>query len=155
MYKTDTAGKAGKGKIMSEFKPITTQEEFDTAISARLERERKTAAKKYEGYLSPEDAAKKYEGYLSPEDVAKKDAAIQEYETAAVKTRIANQVGIPFELVDKLSGTTEAEITEDAKRLATFLGGDNQPLFNDSGTQAGKNNDAAYKKLASALTKGD
>lgn len=54
-----------------EFTEIKTQEELDKIIGERLARERETSAKKYEGYLSPEDAAKKYEGYISPDDASK------------------------------------------------------------------------------------
>ena len=57
---------------MSDFTPITTQEEFDKAIGERLKRERETVKKEYAGYLSPDDEKKKYEGYLSPEAVSKK-----------------------------------------------------------------------------------
>ena len=75
---------------MSDFTPIETQEDFNKAIEKRLDRERNTIRKEYEGFLSPEDAQKKYEGYLSPEQVqerykdylspeesAKKDATIK------------------------------------------------------------------------------
>ena len=40
---------------MSEFTPITTQEQFDAAIGERLKRERESLAKKYGDY----DALKK------------------------------------------------------------------------------------------------
>lgn len=40
------------------FKVIETQEEFDARISERLKRDRESFAKKYEGYISPEDLSK-------------------------------------------------------------------------------------------------
>ena len=40
---------------MAEFTPITTQEQFEAIMKDRLERERTSVAKKYEGYTSPTD----------------------------------------------------------------------------------------------------
>ena len=108
---------------MAEFTPITTQEEFDKAIGDRLKRERETVRKEFAGYLSPEAEKKKYEGYLSPEEAAKKDAQIKAYETDSVKTRIAREMGIPFDLASRLTGEDEASIKKDAESLAKILGG--------------------------------
>lgn len=120
---------------MSEFKIIETQEQFDAAISERLKREQETIkkgfegwlspedeAKKYAGYLSPADEKKKYEKYLSPEEAAKKDAIIQGHERTAVKTRIAHETGLPYEMAARLSGETEEEIRKDAESLSRFVG---------------------------------
>ena len=40
---------------MGDFTPIETQEQLDAVIGERIKRERETSAKKYEGYLSPDD----------------------------------------------------------------------------------------------------
>lgn len=134
---------------MSEFKPITTQEEFENALRDRLEQKERSVTKKFEGYTSPEDlqkikddydaqittlngqietakteTAKQFEGYTSPTDLENIKSGyenkIAKYETDSVKTRIAIDMGIPLELKDRLQGTTEAEIKEDAKLLASF-----------------------------------
>ena len=149
---------------MADFEKIETQEQFDAAITKRLARERATiegkysgylspdaAAEKYKGYLSPEQAAEKYKGYLSPEEAAKKDAKIKGYEINSVKMKIAHEKGIPFELVNRLSGETEDEIRSDAEALAKFVAADNQPLAGDNGGGQDSTTDAAYKKMASAL----
>ena len=151
---------------MAEFTPITTQEQFDTAIAQRISRAQETERKKFEGYLSPEDARKKYEGYLSPEQAAEKykgyltpaqaaekDARIKGYETNSVKMRIAHEAGIPFELVDRLSGDDEAAIRKDAETLAGFLKSNNPaaPLADPEGGSNSK--DAALRNLAATLTK--
>ena len=156
---------------MADFTPITTQEDFDKAIGERLKRERETvrkeysgylspedAAKKYAGYLSPEDEKKKYEGYLSPEEAAKKDAKIRAYETDSVKTRIARETGIPFELAGRLTGEDEASIKKDAESLAKILGtgggkGKVPPLKSTEPDGAEAEN-AAYKAMLNNL-KGD
>lgn len=120
---------------MSDFTVIETQEQLDKVIGERIKRERETTEKKFEGYMSPEAAAekykeylspedekKKYEGYLSPEEVAKKDAQIRSYETASVKTRIANEVGLPYEMAARLSGEDEDAIRKDAQALQKLMG---------------------------------
>lgn len=120
---------------MGDFTVIETQEQLDRIIGERIKRERETVEKQYEGYLSPEDVAKKYgnylspedvkkqyEGYLAPEEVKKKDAQIKSYETASVKTRIASEVGLPYEMAARLSGEDEESIRKDAQALQKLMG---------------------------------
>lgn len=126
---------------MSEFVAITTQEAFDAAIGERLKRERETTAKKYEGYISPEDHKKaltEYETKLTDantklteatnkaetqnKELADRDAKIKKYETDSVKTRIAHEVGIPYELSGRLSGDNEESIRKDAETLLAAIG---------------------------------
>lgn len=143
------------------FTPIGTQEELDKIINERLSRERESSAKKYEGFLSPDDAAKKYEGYMSPDDIGKlraeydtklsdlnksleeangkitqgaetiaardkdiadRDAKIKGYETSMLKTRIAQEAGLPYGMSDRLRGENEKEIREDAQSLMKMYG---------------------------------
>lgn len=126
---------------MSEFEAITTQEAFDAAIGERIKRERETTAKKYEGYISPENHQKtiaEYETKLTDantklseaaakaanhdKELADRDAKIKQYETDSVKTRIAHEVGIPYELSVRLSGEDEAAIRKDAEALLAAIG---------------------------------
>ena len=129
---------------MSDFKVIETQEQLEEVLKERLKRERETAKKEFEGYLSPEDAAKKYAGYLSPEEVekkykdylspeeaAKKDAKIKGYETDSVKTRIANEMGLSFEAVGFIKGEDEESFRKSAEALKGLVGsGTPAPLAN-------------------------
>jgi hypothetical protein len=151
---------------MSEFNVIETQEQFDKAIGERIKREQETIRKQYEGYLSPDEAAKKYEGYLSPDEVkkqyegflspdevAKKDAALKKYETDSVKTRVALEAGLPYEMVARLSGEDEESIKKDAEAMAKLFAGRRQPtppLADPEAGAASKN--AAMKKLLTGLT---
>lgn len=118
---------------MAEFTPITTQAEFDAAIANRLSREnekfkkqQEATAAEYDGKIAQltqtlEEAAKKAKGH---EDVvAGLQAQIKSYETRSVKTRIAHEVGIPFELADRLSGDDEDSIRKDAEAMKPFLAG--------------------------------
>lgn len=152
---------------MAEFTPITTQDELDKVLAERLKRERETvrkeyagylspeeAAKKYAGYLSPDDEKKKYAGYLSPEEAAKKDAQIKAYETDSVKTRIARETGIPFELAGRLAGEDEASIKKDAEALAKILGGGKGgkvPPLRSTEPDGAEAEDAAYKAMLDNL----
>lgn len=150
---------------MSEFRAINTQEEFDEAIGERLRREQETVRKefkgylppeavekKYKGYLSPEEVQKKYEGYLSAEEVAKKDALIRKYESDSVKTRIANELGIPYELAGRLTGTDEESIRKDAETLKGIIGAQRKPVapLMKEGVQ-GDETDAALKTMLSEM----
>lgn len=125
---------------MSEFKAIESQEQLDGIIKERLERAEKKFEEKYQGYLSPDeveakvaDLNKKIEemgnslngandkAKADAESIAGLEAKVKSYETASVKSRIAHEVGIPFELANKLSGDTEEAIRKDAEALKPFV----------------------------------
>ena len=124
---------------MAEFTPITTQEQFDAAIGERLKREREALAKKYGDYdelraktadqekqigeltRSLTESSEKYAGY--DKTLAELQAKLKGYETDSVKTRIAHETGLPYELAQRLSGDDEAAIRKDAEALAKLWGG--------------------------------
>lgn len=152
--------------------PITTSEQLDSIVSertnsivqTRLERE----AKKYASYTSPEDLKTMQEKYdkqigdlnvaLSAAndkaakydaDIAERDAKIKSYETASVKTRIAHEMGLPYELHSRLNGGTEEEIRKDAEALAKYFKASN-PAPMASAEPKVKETDsktAAYKEM--------
>ena len=118
---------------MSEFKIIETQEQLDAILGERLRRERETAAKKYEGWSSPDDIQKLTDDFnakikaledtaaTTQQELAKKDAEIakgDEYRTALDKTRIALAAGLKIEYADRLRGETAEEWKADAEALA-------------------------------------
>lgn len=140
--------------------PINNQEELNTVIGDRLEKERRKfdgylspedAAKKYEGYLSPEQEAKKYKGYLTPEQAAEKDAQIHKYETDSVKTRVALEIGLPYEMASRLTGDNEEAIRTDADNLAKLIGTKSAPPLADP-EPSPDTKDASMKKLLKDLT---
>lgn len=118
---------------MSDFKPITTQEEFDNAIKERLAREKS----KYSDYdqlkshvleLEEENVGLKSTIEASNQSKADADKQLEEmqkqiagYETASLRTRIALQHGLPYDLADRLQGTDEESFRADAERLAGFM----------------------------------
>ena len=125
---------------MSEFKPITTQEEFDAAIKARLSREKE----KYGDYdqlksrvteLEEENVGLKSTIEASNQSKADSDKQLEEmqkqiagYETASLRTRIALQHGLPYDLADRLQGNDEESFKADAERFAGFMK-KSQPVY--------------------------
>lgn len=118
---------------MSEFKPITTQEEFDAAIKARLSREKEKYVD-YDQIKSRVEELEKENGSLkstieatnqSKADADKQLEVLQNqiagYETASLRTRVALQHGLPYDLADRLQGTDEESFEADAERLAGYM----------------------------------
>lgn len=110
---------------MAEFTPITTQEELDKAIEARLESERATIKKDYEGQITNlagdlEEARKKNTEFET--QLAERDNKIKGYETSATKSRIAREIGLPYEMAERLSGESEEDIRKDAETLKKVIG---------------------------------
>ena len=136
---------------MSEFTPINTQEEFDTAIKDRLSRQESKIRSEYADYdelkkQSETWAADKqsYEKTIENNNTAYKtlndqlieaNGKIAQYETDALKTRIAIETGVPMELRNFLQGTTEEEIKASAEQLGKFTkqGGQTPPLADPEG----------------------
>lgn len=118
---------------MSEFKTIETQEELDNIVKERLRREREKFGdydelKKRVSELESENGALKATVEETKQTIAKSDAQITElqgqvsnYKTASLRTRIALQNGLPYDLADRLQGTDEEALRADAERLAGFM----------------------------------
>ena len=149
---------------MSEFVPITTQEDFDKAIEERLKEERRTIKSQYSDYLSPDDVKKQYEGYLSPKQVeekykdyltpeqaAEKDKKITGYEIGSLKTRIARENNIPYELAGRLAGETEEDIRIDAETLAKIWRKQNSAPLASTEPSGADSKRAAVKRMLSNL----
>ena len=125
---------------MSEFKPITTQEEFDNAIKERLSRE-KAKYSDYDQLKSRVEELEKENGGLKStieatnQSKADADKQLEEmqnqiagYETASLRTRVALQHGLPYDLAERLQGTDEESFKADAERLAGFMK-KSQPVY--------------------------
>lgn len=118
---------------MSDFKPITTQEEFDAAIKARLSREKEKYADYDQLKSRVEELEKENVGLQSTIEASNQSKAdadkqledlqkqISDYETASLRTRVALQYGLPYDLADRLQGTDEESFKADAERLAGFM----------------------------------
>lgn len=159
---------------MGDFKAIETQEQFDEAIKERLKRERDNIAKKYEGYISPEDfevKTKEFETRITDADKALKeanekisghekeleerDSKIKGYESASVKTRIAHEVGLSYDAVKFIQGEDEEGIRKSAESLKALVGSSAPlPPLADNQT-GGQDEDAALRNTLRNLKKGE
>lgn len=158
---------------MSEFTPITTQEEFDVRIKDRLKQKEETVAKRYEGYLSEEDVKKleagydkqisdltrSIEGYTKEKEtwektLAEKDATIKAHESHSVKTRIANELGLPYDAIDFIKGDDEKSIRESAEVLKSFTKTKTMPMANPE-PPAPDAKAAAWTAMSNTLRKGE
>lgn len=149
-----------------EFKAITTQEEFDAAIAERLKRQKETIEAKYQDYdtLKNDNVTLKTQlgkanealeaGKTGTEDLNKQIAdltgKVGKYELSNLKTTIALQNGIPFDLADRLNGEDEASIIEDAKRLASYIG-QSEPIAPLKSSEPIDTETDAYKNLLEGL----
>lgn len=127
-------GKEWKGFEMAEFTTIETQEQLDAIIGERLKREKEKHSETSAGLLNEIEQLKANNETLSKtikeyetkyagidEQIDSMRSQINTYKTDLVKTEIAKKVGIPYELRDRLRGTTEEEIQADAEALAKML----------------------------------
>ena len=154
---------------MADFTPITTQEEFDKAVQARVLREQETLGKKYADYdqvkarnaeLEAEVGALQatieetnHSAKTHEQTLADLNAKIAGYETANLRTRIALQNGLPFDLADRLVGTDEDSIKADAERLALFVKPKaSAPPLKNTEPNLGEDKNSNWRQMASQLT---
>lgn len=145
---------------MAEFTPITTQEQFDAAIGNRLEREREKIRKEFGDYEQLKTANATFQATVDSlntekatltEQITGLSSKVKELETASLKTNIAIQKGLPIEMVSRLSGETEEEITADAELLAKFVNKPYTPPLKDNEPNPGQASDVAFKQLLEGL----
>lgn len=153
---------------MSEFKIIETQEELDAVLSGRLKREKE----KYEALIAEAKAETdrlKVELGESQKALAQKDEGTEnlrktieelkgkvgDYELTQLKTSIALQKGIPYDLADRLNGTDAESLTADAERLASYMTG-REPVAplksQEASYQERDSKEAALLKLAKTVS---
>lgn len=127
---------------MSEntFKAIETQEELDGIIKKRLAQKDRELEERYKEFLSPEKAEELKKGYIEEIDNLKKTITdtnetlkghdkivsdlterAQKAETSLLKSKIAHDTGIPYELAGRLMGSNEEELKKDAETLASII----------------------------------
>ena len=128
----------------NEFKVIETQEDFDSAIKSRLERERNKFMEQLNGFDETKnqlEAASKQIAELNTAlneanekisafdtKIAEKDSQIKAYETASAKTKIANEMGLPYSAVNYLQGEDEESIRKSAEGLKGMIKVPEAPL---------------------------
>ncbi len=152
---------------MSEFKPITTQEELDLVIGERLKRQEESLAKKYADYdvikgekanLEKELAEMRSAMEKSSANTGTLEKTIEEltgkvrnYELSSLRTRYAMENGIPYNLAGRIAGDDEESIRKDAQSLAEFFKSQNPPPPLKNNEPKGDVKDAAYKNILKGL----
>ena len=128
---------------MAEFTPIETQEQLDKIIGERIARAKQSAAEKYADY---EDIKAKNAEYVqqisslqaqlqaqtdtlagNDDVVAALNAKIAKYETDSVKTAIALEMGLPYQMAGRLNGEDEKAIRADAEAMVKLINVQTQP----------------------------
>lgn len=140
---------------MADFTPITTQEEFDAAIGARLKRERETTAAKYADYEELKNKVGSLETQVTTLTGEKDalDKKIKGYETNSVKMRIAQELNIPASMAERLTGETEEDIRKDAESMASVFKSVQgpAPLYNPTTQPAADDKKAALAEMLNNL----
>lgn len=144
------------------FEPITSQEALDNIIKERLKRERETTQKRFEGFISPEDhqkaladANKAFDDYKKAHEsdeqtIADLTAKNKAYETASLKSRIAHEVGLSYEWINRINGEDEQSIRADAESIKKLVGtGTN--LMPTKNAESGADYDESSAALRSVL----
>ncbi len=152
---------------MSEFKPITTQEELDLVIGERLKRQEESLSKKYADYDTIKGEKANLEKELAEmRSAMEKSSAnkgtlektieeltgkVRNYELSSLRTRYAMENGIPYNLAGRIAGDDEESIRKDAQSLAEFFKSQNPPPPLKNNEPKGDVKDAAYKNILKGL----
>ena len=150
---------------MTEFKAIETQEQLNTIIKARLDREKE----KYADYdqlaekiknletentnLKQTIADKETSESTTASKIADLEKDVTTWKQKSLKQQIAMKNGLPFDLADRLQGDSEESLNEDAERLASLVNVKNytQPLADKEPNFESKGTDAAWRDVVKSL----
>ena len=146
---------------MSEFKVIETQEQLDKVIGERIRRAEEKAAEKYSDYEAIKTQNEEYVKQIAQLQEATKGnqgtinelkAQVQNYESSSLKTKIALEIGLPYQMAGRLSGSNEEEIRADAETMAKLIG-NQKPVAPIGSSEPVVTNpkDAAWTKLVAEL----
>lgn len=153
---------------MSDFQIIETQEQLDKIIKDRIQRAEQKAAEKYADYDTLKTQNTEYAEQISQlqtqlqaqsekiqafeTSTADLTSKVQQYETASVKTKVALEMGLPYQMASRLNGDDEQAIRADAQAMVNLIGGANQPApLGSAGSTAGKNTRDQFADFASAV----
>lgn len=161
---------------MADFKPINTKEEFDAAVAERI----RVETAKYADYDALKEKAGKYDELLgknleqqvetltrkltaanetisgNAQTIAELTTRAEAAEGTVLRAKVAHANNLPYEMAARLNGSTEEELTADAKALAKFVVPPAPPAVAPlaSTEPVGvtvNSTDAAFMQMASAL----
>lgn len=152
---------------MSEFKPITTQEELDSIIGERLKRQKESISKQYTDYeelktknvdLEKEltELKKSLESSTSSKTELEKQieeltGKVKAHDLSSLKIRYALENGIPYNLAGRISGDDEESIKADAESLSDFFKSQTPPPPLKNTETNTKGEDVAYQNILKGL----
>lgn len=152
---------------MSEFKPITTQEELDSIIGERLKRQKESISKQYTDYeelktknvdLQKEltELKKSLESSTSSKTELEKQieeltGKVKAHDLSSLKIKYALENGIPYHLAGRISGDDEDSIKADAQSLSDFFKSQTPPPPLKSTETNAKGEDVAYQNILKGL----
>lgn len=130
----DTQTQQTADNVTQQQSKTFTQEELEKIIAERLKRERE----KYKDYEQLKKAAEELqkikESQMSEQEKLQmrlaeierekleRERELAELKTALVKQKVLTELGLPLSLADRIFGTTEEEIRQDAEELKKLLG---------------------------------
>lgn len=122
-----------------------TQSEFESALKARLERERKKSADaiasaQTEAQRKAAEEQGKFEELYKTTLAEKQalEAQVQEAQLRDMRRKVTVAAGLPEDFTDRIKGDTEEDMTNDAKALAALWRKANaQKVNNDAGNGLG------------------
>ena len=132
--------------MAEEFEPVTTQEQLDKIVNAKLEENTNAVTKQFEGYVSPADMAEKVKGYETT--IADLTAKGKAAEQSLFRVRAAQEYGLP----DRLSGEDEKSIRADAEKMSKyFKTSHNAPDFRAEGDPSKNSAENALRRTLEKL----
>lgn len=151
---TGTEETNGQGtEAAKEFTAITSQEDFDKAIQARIARERAKIPTDYEDLKAKAEKfaewenAQKTEAQKAQERLEAAEKRAVELELKATRAEVAASKGVPVEL---LSGSTQEELEATADALIKFKADSAQASYQapNEGRGAGASGDSTADSFA-------
>lgn len=153
----------------NEFKVIESQEQLDSIIKGRLDRndEKHESEKKElrseiqslkEQVSNLTDASDQKEAKIEElnSQLSDRDNELEDFRVKEMRNDLAYEHGIPRNFSDRLKGSTREEIEADAKDMAeTFRNMRPDPPTKDNEPIVYQGLDASYANMADNLAKGD
>jgi len=147
------------------FTVIETQEQLDQIIGERIKRAEAKAAEKYADYDSLKEQIAKLTNQITQQTetitgnkttIEELTSKVHKYETDSVKTAVALEMGLPYQMAGRLAGNNEEEIRADAEAMAKLIGSPKPAAPLGSSEPVNTNTpDAAWSKFAAQLTDSD
>ena len=145
------------------FQPITSPDQLNSIIGERIKRAQESVEKKYADYISPEDhqraladANKAFDDYRKAHEsdeqtIADLTAKNKAYETSALKSKIANEVGLDYAWISRINGEDEKSIREDAESIKKLVGSGSTNLMPTKNPETSGDYDKSTAAMRSVL----